>query len=99
MVYDVLKVVNSNGVKRLHRRVETSVLKYSTLERRGLGVAKVSKVTETSQGVNPTELGHCVLYISHHKIVYSSFSNILSSFFNKVSIYDKYNHIFSNISV
>ncbi|KAJ2954467.1 hypothetical protein O0L34_g2745 [Tuta absoluta] len=36
------EIVNSNGVKRLHKRVEQSVLKYSTLERRGLGVAKLS---------------------------------------------------------
>ncbi|XP_041986626.1 TBC1 domain family member 13 [Aricia agestis] len=35
-------IVNSNGVKRLHKRVEQSVLNYSTLERRGLGVAKLS---------------------------------------------------------
>ncbi|XP_059059771.1 TBC1 domain family member 13 [Achroia grisella] len=36
------EIVNSNGVKRLHKRVERSVLKYSTLERRGLGVSKLS---------------------------------------------------------
>ena len=35
------QIVNSNGVKRLHKRVEQSVLKYSTLERKGIGVAKV----------------------------------------------------------
>lgn len=35
------QIVNSNGVKRLHKRVEQSMLKYSTLERRGWGVAKV----------------------------------------------------------
>ncbi|XP_060809655.1 TBC1 domain family member 13 [Amyelois transitella] len=36
------EIVNSNGVKRLHKRVEQSMLSYSTLERRGLGVAKLS---------------------------------------------------------
>ncbi|XP_063633283.1 TBC1 domain family member 13 [Cydia splendana] len=36
------EIVNSNGVKRLHKRVEQSMLRYSTLERRGLGVAKLS---------------------------------------------------------
>ncbi|KPJ06405.1 TBC1 domain family member 13 [Papilio machaon] len=39
--FPCLEIVNSNGVKRLHKRVEQSVLKYSTLERRGLGVAKI----------------------------------------------------------
>lgn len=37
----LFQIINSNGVKRLHKRVEQSVLKHSTLERRGLGVAKV----------------------------------------------------------
>ncbi|OWR43744.1 TBC1 domain family member 13 [Danaus plexippus plexippus] len=47
------EIVNSNGVKRLHKRVEQSVLKYSTLERRGLGVAKLSneiRRTDISSG-------------------------------------------------
>ncbi|XP_026333064.1 TBC1 domain family member 13 [Hyposmocoma kahamanoa] len=46
------EVVNSNGVKRLHRRVETSVLKYSTLERRGLGVAKLSNEIRRSDSLS-----------------------------------------------
>lgn len=41
MMIFFLQIVNSNGVKRLHKRVEQSVLKYSTLERKGIGVAKV----------------------------------------------------------
>ncbi|KAJ8737002.1 hypothetical protein PYW07_000273 [Mythimna separata] len=36
------EIAYSNGVKRLHRRVQQSVLRFSTLERRGLGVAKLS---------------------------------------------------------
>lgn len=42
------KVVYSGGAKRLHKRVEQSVLKFSTLERRGLGVAKLSNESRRS---------------------------------------------------
>lgn len=35
-------VVNSGGSKRLHRRVEHSVLKSANVERKGLGVTRVS---------------------------------------------------------
>ncbi|XP_068617882.1 TBC1 domain family member 13 isoform X2 [Battus philenor] len=45
------EIVNSNGVKRLHKRVEQSVLKYSTLERRGLGVAKLSNEIRRSDSI------------------------------------------------
>lgn len=45
------EIVNSNGVKRLHKRVEQSVLKYSTLERRGLGVAKLSNEIRRNEGL------------------------------------------------
>ncbi|CAH0401903.1 unnamed protein product [Chilo suppressalis] len=45
------KVVNSNGMKRLHKRVEQSVLKYATLERRGLGVAKLSSEIRRSDSL------------------------------------------------
>lgn len=46
------EIVNSNGIKRLHNRVEQSVLKYSTLERRGLGVAMLSNDIRRSDNVN-----------------------------------------------
>lgn len=39
--YPCQEVVNSNGVKRLHKRVERSFLKYSNLEYKGIGVAKL----------------------------------------------------------
>ncbi|XP_045785014.1 TBC1 domain family member 13 [Maniola jurtina] len=45
------EIVNSNGVKRLHKRVEQSVLEYSTLERRGLGVAKLSNEIRRSDSL------------------------------------------------
>lgn len=48
MWHSIKQIVNSNGLKRLHKRVEQSMLKYSTLERRGLGVAKVSTVSNSS---------------------------------------------------
>ncbi|KAJ0183732.1 hypothetical protein K1T71_000155 [Dendrolimus kikuchii] len=46
------EIINSNGVKRLHKRVEQSVLKFSTLERRGLGVAKLSNEMRRSESIN-----------------------------------------------
>lgn len=46
------EIVNSNGIKRLHNRVQQSVLKYSTLERRGLGVAMLSNDIRRSDNVN-----------------------------------------------
>ncbi|XP_022833127.1 TBC1 domain family member 13 isoform X1 [Spodoptera litura] len=46
------EIVNSNGVKRLHKRVEQSVLKFSTLERRGLGVAKLSNEIRRSDSAH-----------------------------------------------
>ncbi|CAG9137532.1 unnamed protein product [Plutella xylostella] len=46
------EIVNSNGVKRLHKRVQQSMLKYSTLERRGLGVAKLSNEIRRSDGMS-----------------------------------------------
>ncbi|XP_045542022.1 TBC1 domain family member 13 isoform X1 [Papilio machaon] len=49
--FPCLEIVNSNGVKRLHKRVEQSVLKYSTLERRGLGVAKLSNEIRRSESI------------------------------------------------
>lgn len=36
------QVVNSSGQKRLHKRVEQSVLRYSTVERQGLGLTKMT---------------------------------------------------------
>lgn len=36
-------VVQSKGVKRLHKRVQRTVLKSANVERRGLGVTKVCK--------------------------------------------------------
>ncbi|XP_004927187.2 TBC1 domain family member 13 [Bombyx mori] len=45
------EVVNSNGIKRLHKRVEQSVLKYATLERRGLGVAKLSNEIKRAENI------------------------------------------------
>ncbi|CAH0716547.1 unnamed protein product, partial [Brenthis ino] len=45
------EIVNSNGVKRLHKRVEQSVLKYSTLERKGIGVAKLSNEIRRSDSI------------------------------------------------
>lgn len=36
------KVVNSRGLRRLHRRVQHTVLSSANVERRGLGVTKVS---------------------------------------------------------
>ncbi|XP_039763274.1 TBC1 domain family member 13 [Pararge aegeria] len=49
--FPCLEIVNSNGVKRLHKRVEQSVLSYSTLERRGLGVATLSNEIRRSSSV------------------------------------------------
>ncbi|XP_038216913.1 TBC1 domain family member 13 [Zerene cesonia] len=49
--FPCLEIVNSNGVKRLHKRVEQSVLNYSTLERRGLGVAKLSNEIRRSESL------------------------------------------------
>ncbi|XP_053624634.1 TBC1 domain family member 13 isoform X2 [Plodia interpunctella] len=46
------EIVNSNGVKRLHKRVEQSMLSYSTLERRGLGVAKLSNEIRRSDSLS-----------------------------------------------
>ncbi|XP_028162178.1 TBC1 domain family member 13 [Ostrinia nubilalis] len=46
------KVVNSNGMKRLHKRVEQSVLTYATLERRGLGVSKLSSEIRRSDSAS-----------------------------------------------
>lgn len=62
--FSCAQVVNSNGVKRLHKRVEQSMLKYSTLERRGLGVAKLSgdmrrdKSTSDYEPLNEGEEAH-----------------------------------------
>jgi len=36
------QVVHSRGVKRLHKRVQHTVLKSANVERKGLGVTKVS---------------------------------------------------------
>ncbi|CAH2035349.1 unnamed protein product, partial [Iphiclides podalirius] len=49
--FPCVEIVNSNGTKRLHKRVEQSVLKYSTLERRGLGVAKLSNEIKRSDNI------------------------------------------------
>ncbi|KAJ8737806.1 hypothetical protein PYW08_000401 [Mythimna loreyi] len=46
--FPCLDIVYSNGVKRLHRRVQQQVLRFSTLERRGLGVAKLSNENRRS---------------------------------------------------
>ncbi|CAK1554166.1 unnamed protein product [Leptosia nina] len=43
------EVVNSNGVKRLHKRVEQSVLNYSTFEQRGLGLAKLNNAKRRTE--------------------------------------------------
>jgi len=42
------QVVHSRGVKRLHRRVEHTVLKSANVERKGLGVTKVSCYTQNT---------------------------------------------------
>lgn len=39
--FPCLPVVNSGGAKRLHRRVEHSVLKSANVERKGLGITRV----------------------------------------------------------
>ncbi|CAG4942230.1 unnamed protein product [Colias eurytheme] len=49
--FPCLVIVNSNGVKRLHKRVQQSVLNYSTVERRGLGVAKLSNEIRRSESL------------------------------------------------
>ncbi|XP_023952164.2 TBC1 domain family member 13 [Bicyclus anynana] len=49
--FPCFEIVNSNGVKRLHKRVEQSMLSYSTLERRGLGVSKLSNEIRRSSSV------------------------------------------------
>lgn len=40
--YPCIQVVNSNGIKRLHQRVEHTVLKSANVERKGLGITKVN---------------------------------------------------------
>ena len=42
------QVVHSRGVKRLHRRVEHTFLKSANVERKGLGVTKVSCYTQNT---------------------------------------------------
>lgn len=39
--YPCSQIVNSNDVKRLHTRVQRSVLKCANVERKGLGITKV----------------------------------------------------------
>lgn len=38
-------VVKSKGVKRLHKRVQRTVLKSANVERKGLGITKVSSIS------------------------------------------------------
>jgi hypothetical protein len=54
------QVVHSRGVKRLHRRVQHTVLKSANVERKGLGVTKVSCYSQnTLVGLTDVELSHC----------------------------------------
>lgn len=40
--YPCTAIVNASGVKRLHRRVQHTVLRSANVERKGLGITKVS---------------------------------------------------------
>ncbi|XP_047524400.1 TBC1 domain family member 13 isoform X2 [Pieris napi] len=46
------EVVNSNGLKRLHQRVEQKVLNYSTLEQRGFGIVKLNNVIRRTDNLS-----------------------------------------------
>ncbi|XP_045532040.1 TBC1 domain family member 13 isoform X2 [Pieris brassicae] len=46
------EVVNSNGLKRLHQRVEQKVLNYSTLEQRGFGLVKLNNVIRRTENLS-----------------------------------------------
>ncbi|CAF4745619.1 unnamed protein product [Pieris macdunnoughi] len=46
------EVVNSNGLKRLHQRVEQKVLNYSTLEQRGFGLVKLNNVIRRTDNLS-----------------------------------------------
>uniref|UniRef100_A0A1B6LT36 TBC1 domain family member 13 n=1 Tax=Graphocephala atropunctata TaxID=36148 RepID=A0A1B6LT36_9HEMI len=47
--YPCKAVVNSGGSKRLHRRVEHSVLKSANVERKGLGITRIALSTRKAQ--------------------------------------------------
>lgn len=48
-------VVRSKGVKRLHKRVQRTVLKSANVERKGLGVTKVIKIMCSNKFTSHTE--------------------------------------------
>ncbi|XP_044732800.1 TBC1 domain family member 13 [Chrysoperla carnea] len=47
--FPCLQVVNSNGIKRLHQRVQHTVLKSANVERKGLGITKIALSTKKAQ--------------------------------------------------
>ncbi|KAK9730204.1 Rab-GTPase-TBC domain [Popillia japonica] len=47
--YPCNQIVNSNDVKRLHTRVQRSVLKCANVERKGLGITKIALVLKKAQ--------------------------------------------------
>lgn len=61
------QVVNSSGDKRLHKRVENSPFNYETLEKRGVGLKRVRKLT--SRNLSFRKVFSLFEFLSHTYVI------------------------------